>query len=72
MDLREGLQKETDAKTRGFAFAIAKKIGKEGYGRPTPPHKGFGSTTSNIYSDVLRAYIPKLKKEIVSTIKLNK
>ena len=67
-----GLQKETDAKTRGFAFAIAKKIGKEGYGRPTPPHKGFGSTTSNIYSDVLRAYIPMLKKEIVSTIKLNK
>lgn len=67
-----GLQKETDAKTRGFAFAIAKKIGKEGYGRPTPPHKSFGSTTSNIYSNVLRAYIPILKKGIVSTIKLNK
>ncbi|NCA93502.1 hypothetical protein EOM82_09830 [bacterium] len=67
-----GLQKETDAKTRGFAFAIARKIGKEGYGRPTPPHKGFGSTTSNIYSNVLAAYIPILKKEIVSTIKLNK
>ena len=32
-----GLQKETDAKTRGFAFAIARKIGAEGYGRPTPP-----------------------------------
>lgn len=71
-----GLQKETDAKTRGFAFAIAKKIGKEGYGRPTPPHKSFGSTTSNIYSNVLRAYIPILKKEMIwgirSTIKLNK
>ena len=67
-----GLQKETDAKTRGFAFAIAKKIGGEGYGRPTPPHKAFGSTTSNIYSNVLRAYIPILKKGIVATIKLNK
>lgn len=67
-----GLQKETDAKTRGFAFAIAKKIGQEGYGRPTPPHKAFGNTVSNIYSDVLRAYIPILKKEIISMIKLNK
>lgn len=67
-----GLQKETDAKTRGFAFAIAKKIGVEGYGRPTPPHQSFGSTTSNIYSNVLTAYIPILKKGIISTIKLNK
>lgn len=71
-----GLQKETDAKTRGFAFVIARNIGREGYGRPTPPHKSFGSTTSTIYSDVVRAYIPILKKEIIwgirSTIKLNK
>ncbi len=67
----KGFQFSKDYQRKGFAYVVSRNIARGGYGRPTPPHKDFGNTVSNIYSDVVKATVERLKPAILKTIALS-
>ena len=70
----KGFSFETDRERMGVSWYIAKRIGREGFGRPTPPHQKFGSVSATVYTPYLddaRAELEQAVRAYINNVIIN-
>jgi hypothetical protein len=71
----KGIPFESDKERKSFAYLLARRIAKEGFGRPSKAGNSFGSKDPTIYSDKIPNTVTEIKEalklEIKQIIKLN-